>query len=104
MHVQELESIRRHNLNILICVLNDAAYGSEIHKLRADGLSDAGAAFEDSDFAQIAQGFGLAGQRMTSLDQLPKALATLSGPTVWDFPIDASVASPQIHRVHPPSH
>ncbi|NNK79284.1 MAG: thiamine pyrophosphate-binding protein, partial [Litoreibacter sp.] len=52
MHIQELETILRHQMNILICVLNDGAYGSEIHKLRADGLSDAGAVFGRSDFAR----------------------------------------------------
>ena len=102
MHVQELETIRRHGLNILICVLNDAGYGSEIHKLRADGLSEEGAVFDDCDFARLAQGFGISGQRITSLDALPDALSHLSGATVLDFPIDANVASPQIHRVHPP--
>ena len=38
MHVQELETVLRHELDILIVVLNDGAYGSEIHKLRAEGL------------------------------------------------------------------
>ena len=38
MHVQELETIARHGLNILIVVLkSDGAYGSEIHKLRRRG-------------------------------------------------------------------
>ena len=35
MHVQELETIKRHGLNILIVVMNDGAYGSEVHKLRS---------------------------------------------------------------------
>jgi TPP-dependent 2-oxoacid decarboxylase len=37
MHVQELETIKRHGLNILIVVMNDGAYGSEVHKLRSEG-------------------------------------------------------------------
>jgi hypothetical protein len=36
MHVQELETIKRHRLNILIVVMNDGAYGSELHKLRSE--------------------------------------------------------------------
>jgi thiamine pyrophosphate-dependent acetolactate synthase large subunit-like protein len=32
MHIQELETLKRHGLRILICVLNDGAYGAEIHK------------------------------------------------------------------------
>ena len=38
MHVQELETIQRHGLKILIVVMNDGAYGSELHKLRAEGM------------------------------------------------------------------
>ena len=38
MHIQELEMVQRHRLKLLICVLNDGAYGSEVHKLRADGI------------------------------------------------------------------
>ena len=63
MHAQELETVRRHNLPILLCILNDGAYGSEIHKLRADGLSDSGAVFGRGDLGSIAHGFGLAGER-----------------------------------------
>ncbi|MEM7240325.1 MAG: thiamine pyrophosphate-dependent enzyme, partial [Pseudomonadota bacterium] len=36
MHVQELETIQRHGLDVLIAVMNDGAYGSEIHKLRSE--------------------------------------------------------------------
>ncbi|MGH8641910.1 MAG: thiamine pyrophosphate-binding protein, partial [Burkholderiales bacterium] len=56
MHVQELETIRRHGLNILIIVMNDGAYGSEVHKLRAEGLPEAGSVFGHCDFAAIARG------------------------------------------------
>ena len=43
MHIQELETIIRHNMNIMIVVMNDGAYGSEVHKLRAEGLPEQGA-------------------------------------------------------------
>src|SRR5689334_17539318 len=45
MHVQELETIRRHGLKILIVVINDGAYGSEVHKLRSEGLPEEGSVF-----------------------------------------------------------
>lgn len=51
MHAQELETLRRHGFRILICILNDGAYGTEIHKLRADGLNDDGAVFGRGDMA-----------------------------------------------------
>ena len=104
MHVQELETIRRHGLNILIVALNDGAYGSEIHKLRAEGLSDAGAVFGDTDLAAIARGFGIGGERVTDLARLPElveAFARSGGAAVWDMPISDRIASPVMRRAHP---
>ena len=103
MHVQELETIRRHGLDIVICVLNDGAYGSEIHKLRADGLSDEGAVFGRPGFAEVARGFGLAGETVTDLARLPELVerAGRGGAVVWDFPVSDKVFSPVIRRAHP---
>ena len=107
MHMQELETYRRHGLNILICTLNDGAYGSEIHKLRDEGLSDAGAVFGHTDLAAIARGFGIGGVRITDLADIPQHLAdfiSTGGAAVWDFPVSDRVASPVIRRAHPGGH
>ena len=39
-HIQELETLKRQGYRILMCVMNDGGYGSEFHKLRADGIDD----------------------------------------------------------------
>jgi len=104
MHVQELETIKRHRLNILIVVINDGAYGSEVHKLRSEGLPEDGSVFGYCDFAGIARGFGLAGRTFKNLDDLPKALAEFAAsgrPAVWDFHVSDKVLSPSIRRAHP---
>ncbi len=104
MHVQELETIRRHGLRILVVVANDGAYGSEVHKLRAEGFPDAGSVFGHCDFAGIARGFGLPGRTFRSLDGLPQAVAEFaagSGGAVWDFHISDKVLSPTMRRAHP---
>ena len=104
MHIQELETIRRQGLNILIIVMNDGAYGSEIHKLRAEGLSDAGALFGSTDFAAVARGFGIGGETISDLSELPDHIATFKkggGAAVWDIPISDRVISPVIRRAHP---
>lgn len=102
MHAQELETVRRHGLNILICVLNDGAYGSEIHKMRADGISDAGGVHGRGDLAAAARGFGLRGTRIDSLDQFEAALAEFraaGGATLWDIHIADNVTTP-VMRAH----
>jgi thiamine pyrophosphate-dependent acetolactate synthase large subunit-like protein len=104
MHVQELETIRRHGLKILVVVMNDGAYGSEVHKLRSEGMPEEGSVFGYSDFAGIARGFGLAGRTVRNLDELPKYVAEFArsgGAAVWDFQVSDKVLSPSIRRAHP---
>jgi thiamine pyrophosphate-dependent acetolactate synthase large subunit-like protein len=104
MHVQELETIKRHRLNILIVVMNDGAYGSELHKLRAEGMPEDGSVFGYCDFAAIARGFGLTGKTVTNLDDVTKLVAEFAasgGAAVWDFHVSAKVVSPTIRRAHP---
>ena len=104
MHVQELETIRRHGLNILVVVMNDGAYGSELHKLRAEGMPEDGSVFGYCDFAAIARGFGLQGRTFKKLDDLPKLVtefAATGGAAVWDFHVSDKVVSPTIRRAHP---
>ena len=105
MHVQELETIKRHRMNILIIVMNDGAYGSEVHKLRSEGLPEDGSVFGRPDFAAIARGFGLDGKTVKRLDDLPKLLeefAASGGAAIWDFHVSDKVVSPTIRRAHPP--
>jgi thiamine pyrophosphate-dependent acetolactate synthase large subunit-like protein len=102
MHVQELETACRHGLKPLMIVLNDEAYGSEIHKLRHDGLPDTGAVFGPSRIAEIARGFGLTARRIDRLDELPGAwqeAVQSDTAVVWDIPISDQVMSPVMRRM-----
>ena len=97
MHAQELETIKRHGIKLLMIVMNDAAYGSEIHKLRVDGHDETGAAFGQTDLASVARGFGLGGVSFTSLEDVDAALEDfVSGEkaALWDFHISDQIASP----------
>ena len=102
MHVQELETIVRHKLNILICVLNDGGYGSEVHKLRAHGKSEEGAFFGYTDLSAIASGFGLPALVIDKLDSLETAWQELQSrgkcAAVWDIRLSNQVVSPVIRR------
>ncbi len=104
MHIQELETIARHGMKVLVIVMNDGAYGSEIHKLRSEGLPDDGAVFGRTDFAGIARGFGMQGATVTDLTALPQLIDTFAnsnGPAVWDFPVSDRVITPIVRRAHP---
>lgn len=104
MHVQELETIKRHRLNILIIVMNDGAYGSELHKLRSQGMLEDGSVFGYCDFAGIGRGFGLWGETVRDLDGLPKLVAQFAangGGAIWDFHVSGKVVSPTMRRAYP---
>jgi thiamine pyrophosphate-dependent acetolactate synthase large subunit-like protein len=103
MHIQELETVIRHGLRILFIVLNDGAYGSEIHKLRADGIDDKPAIFGRGDIGRIASGFGLSGHKVEDISQLPKLFAEFqNGKTaaLWDISISSNVVSPALKKHH----
>jgi len=68
-HIQELETVRRHGIKLLICIINDGGYGAETHKFRAHGVDPMHATHGRGDIAQIARGFGLRGTKVTSLGQ-----------------------------------
>lgn len=106
MHIQELETMARHELPILTIVLNDGAYGSEVHKLRSDGVTLAGSVFGRPNFAAIGDGFGLTGHHITSLEHLPEKMASFLAnprPHIWDIVISDTIASPQILAAHKPA-
>ena len=101
MHIQELEMVQRHRLKLLICVLNDGAYGSEIHKLRADGVDDSGAIFGRTNLAAIARGFGLRGANVTEVSQFAPLFAAHQAQDtaeVWNIHVSDKVVSPHTRR------
>ena len=101
MHIQELETIARHGLKLLIVALNDGAYASEVHKLRMDGVSDREARFGRPNFANIARGFSLRGATITDLGELGARFEEHTrGNTaeLWDIPISGDVMSAPFER------
>jgi thiamine pyrophosphate-dependent acetolactate synthase large subunit-like protein len=101
MHVQELETVRRHGPKLLFVIFNDGAYGSEVHKLRADGIDDSGSVFGRTDLAAMAQGFGLRGANITDVSQfrpLFDAYRAQDVAEVWNVHISDRVANPSTRR------
>lgn len=101
MHIQELETIRRQCIKLLICVMNDGAYGSEIHKFRNEGFDDSAAIFGRPDFAGIAKGFGLRGATVTDIGQLQglfEAYQANDRAEIWDIHISDQVITPRMRK------
>jgi len=107
MHIQELETLKRHGIRMLICVLNDGAYGAEVHKLRQDGLDDSGAILGRADFGAIARGFGLRGTTVGDLSQFKSLMREFDAQgtaEIWNVPISDQVTSPTIRRLKAKGH
>ncbi len=102
-HIQELETVRRHGLKILICILNDGGYGAETHKFRAHGGDPRHATHGRGDLAAIARGFGLDGATVTEIGRFERLFAEhqqRDGATLWDVHIDDLIPTRQFRRVH----
>jgi thiamine pyrophosphate-dependent acetolactate synthase large subunit-like protein len=101
MHIQELETLKRHGMRVLICVLNDGAYGAEIHKFRHEGQDDSGAIFGRPPFEAIAQGFGLVGAEVRDLSRVAglfKEFEAQGETGIWNFQISDQVVAPTMRR------
>ena len=102
-HIQELETVRRHGLKLLICVLNDGGYGAETHKFRATGGNPMHATHGRGDIAAIARGFGLNAATVTEMgqfDSLFREHQRTAGATLWDVHTDDLIPSRSFRRVH----
>jgi thiamine pyrophosphate-dependent acetolactate synthase large subunit-like protein len=103
MHIQELETLRRQGIRMLICVMNDGGYGAEVHKFRAQGIDAAEAMHGRGDLAAVARGFGLRGERVTTTDRFAALFAEhekADGAELWDIHIDDTIPSVAYRRVH----
>jgi thiamine pyrophosphate-dependent acetolactate synthase large subunit-like protein len=97
MTMSELETAAREDLPLVVIVMNDCAYGAELHLLRAHQQPVAKSLFPDVDFAPIAAAFGFEVATIRSLDDLAAIAPMLkdpSGPVFLDCKINADIASP----------
>jgi thiamine pyrophosphate-dependent acetolactate synthase large subunit-like protein len=103
MHVQELETIRRQGIRMLMAVMNDGGYGAEVHKFRANGITAKEAVHGRGDLAAAAVGFGLRGASVTQPGQMAPLYKDHQGAnigTLWDVHIDDLIPSRAYRRIH----
>jgi thiamine pyrophosphate-dependent acetolactate synthase large subunit-like protein len=96
MSLGELETAIRHEVPILIVVMNDSAYGSELQISREWNLPDDLSTFPRRDFAAIARSLGMRSSSVQRLDQVHAALDgvdLLQGPYLLDCTINPDVTA-----------
>ncbi|MCD6680980.1 MAG: thiamine pyrophosphate-binding protein [Burkholderiaceae bacterium] len=100
MTLGELETAVREDVPLVILVMNDCAYGAELHYLRLENMPVAPAMFPDVDYAPVAEAFGFRTATIRTLDQLREAAPLLrsrdDGPVLLDCKINAAICGPYI--------
>lgn len=94
MALGELETVSRLDLLITIVVFNDSRLSLIAIKAKAqDNGGENAINYRDVDFAAVADGFGLHGERAATVKELDAALASAlsrTGPTLVDVRVDPS--------------
>jgi len=94
MNSQELETAVRLNLDLVIIILNDGAYGMIKWKQQGMGFDNFGLDYGNPDFVRYAESFGATGHRPKNVSELQSLLAgalDAGGVHVIDVPVDYSL-------------
>jgi thiamine pyrophosphate-dependent acetolactate synthase large subunit-like protein len=97
MTMGELETVVREDIPLVIVLMNDCAYGAELHYLKMRDMPVQMSVFPDVDYAPVAEAFGFQTATVRTLDEL-KALAPMlanpDGPILLDCKINGNIAAP----------
>jgi thiamine pyrophosphate-dependent acetolactate synthase large subunit-like protein len=94
MTLGELETVAREAIPLVIVVMNDCAYGAELHFLKERNTPTHLSQFPDVDYAPVAEAFGIQAATIRTLDDLRALAPTLANPDgalFLDCKINASV-------------
>lgn len=97
MTLGELETAAREDLPLVIVLMNDCAYGAELHYLKERGMPVAKSRFADIDFAPVAQAFGYEAhtlRTLADLEAIAPALREPRGLLLLDCKINGAIAAP----------
>ena len=96
MTMGDLETVVREDLPMVIVLMNDCAYGAELHFLKLRQQPVAKSVFPDVDYAPIAAGFGFDAETIRTVEDLQRVAPRLrnpEGPIFLDCKLNADVAA-----------
>lgn len=101
MCMQELETVARLGIQMVVIISNDGGYGAEIHKLAARDYDPLLAQWPSPDFVGIARALGGDGVRLTKEDDIRDAVKAglkKGGLYIVDIPLPADSVSDALNR------
>ncbi|MBA2962365.1 MULTISPECIES: thiamine pyrophosphate-binding protein [Ramlibacter] len=104
MTMSELETTAREGIPLVVVVMNDCAYGAELHVLRLRGMPVGTTQFPDVDYATVAAAFGFRTVTVRTVDDLRALgplLAAPDGPVLVDCKINGAVAAGFLEETAP---
>lgn len=96
MTLGELETVVRENIPLVIVVMNDCAYGAELHFLKVRQMPVGMSVFPDVDLAPVAEAFGFQTATVRTMEELQALAPMLSrpdGPILVDCKINGAIAA-----------
>ena len=86
MTMSELETVSREDIPLIIVLMNDCAYGAELHFLALRKLPVGKSVFPDVEFAAVAEAFGFRRTRSaawTTCARSDRCWASRTAPSFW---------------------
>lgn len=103
MALSDAETVFRSVRSGAVIVMNDAAYGAELHQYRAEGLDTASMVIDDVDFAAVGRSLGARGVTVAEMSDFARVEEMLdddpSGVIVIDVKISREVIADFIAEV-----
>lgn len=103
MNLQELETVARHKIPMVLLIWNDAGFGAEVHKLKAKGFDPALAQWNSPDFVALARSFGGDGVLLDNEDAIGPAVArgfAAGGLFVIDARVSPTEVTDAYQKIH----
>ncbi|WP_281690340.1 thiamine pyrophosphate-binding protein [Pseudonocardia thermophila] len=101
MSLSELETVGRIGVPLVVAVLNDHAYGAEVHHMHARGMAADLVRFPPVPFAEIAGSLGcvaLTVRTPADLENMSDCVRAMSRPVLLDIHVDPDIVADKFAR------
>ena len=92
MGLADFETFLRATTRGVVVVLNDSAYGAELHQYAAKGLDPTAMLIDEVDFAAVGRALGAAGAKARTLADLQLLADWLAGHETGVFVLDVAIS------------